>query len=57
MALVKHPEHGNKHVTDEEAVKLAADGWITWPRKSDVKGPRGQKLRPVAKVNIVPPKR
>lgn len=57
MALVKHKEHGNKHVTDEEAVKLAADGWVRWPRKVELKGPRGPKLVPAVTTKIVPPKR
>lgn len=43
MPLVKHPEHGNKHVTDAEVAKLVAEGWAVWPRASEVKGQRGNK--------------
>lgn len=32
MHYVKHPEHGNRHVTDEELPALIADGWVKWPR-------------------------
>jgi hypothetical protein len=39
MALVKHPEHGNKHVSEEEAAKLESEGWVRWPRTKEQKGP------------------
>ncbi len=49
MALVKHPEHGNKHVTEEEAVKLVTEGWVKWPRTTEEKGPRRENRNTLSK--------
>lgn len=46
MVLVKHPEHGNKHVTEEEALKLTSEGWVKWPRTTEQKGPRRENPKP-----------
>jgi hypothetical protein len=32
MVLVKHPEHGARHVADGEVAALVAAGWTRWPR-------------------------
>lgn len=37
MAYVKHPEHGNKHVSDHEVAALVARGWVKWPRAPEDK--------------------
>jgi hypothetical protein len=37
MPYVKHPEHGNKHVSAEEAKKLVSEGWVSWPRSREEK--------------------
>jgi len=37
MPLVKHPAHGNKHVTDAEVPALVEKGWVKWPRSKDEK--------------------
>ncbi len=37
MTLVKHPEHGNKHVAESEVADLVAAGWSQWPRKAEEK--------------------
>jgi hypothetical protein len=44
MAYVKHPEHGNKHVSADEAQALTLDGWVIWPRTKDQKA--GIKTQP-----------
>lgn len=40
MHYVKHAEHGNKHVTDDELPGLLADGWVKWPRTREQKEAR-----------------
>ncbi len=37
MAYVKHPEHGNKHVPDEDVAALIEQGWVKWPRSVEEK--------------------
>ncbi|MCW1958306.1 MAG: hypothetical protein KIH64_007130 [Mycobacterium sp.] len=37
MAYVKHPLHGNRHVSDAEADAMVAAGWVKWPRPWAVK--------------------
>jgi hypothetical protein len=37
MAYVKHPEHGNKHVPDDQVEALVAQGWVKWPRTKEQK--------------------
>lgn len=37
MAYVKHHEHGNKHVPDDEVESLQALGWVKWPRTKEQK--------------------
>jgi hypothetical protein len=37
MKYVKHPEHGNRHIPDEEVDTYVADGWVVWPRPAHVK--------------------
>lgn len=37
MVYVKHPEHGNKHVSPEEAAALVQEGWVIWPRTKEQK--------------------
>lgn len=37
MTYIKHPEHGNKHVSAEEAEQLVAEGWEIWPRSKEAK--------------------
>lgn len=37
MVYVKHPEHGNKHVSREEAEQLVTEGWVVWPRSKEAK--------------------
>ena len=37
MVLVKHPEHGARHVADGEVAALVAAGWTKWPRSAEEK--------------------
>lgn len=37
MPYLKHPELGNKHVSDEEAEALEAQGWTRFPRSKEAK--------------------
>jgi hypothetical protein len=37
MTFIKHPEHGNKHVSADEAAASVRDGWVIWPRSKEVK--------------------
>jgi hypothetical protein len=37
MVYVKHPQHGNKHVSAEEAAVLVQEGWVIWPRTKEQK--------------------
>jgi hypothetical protein len=37
MVLVKHPEHGVRHVPDGEVAALVAAGWTKWPRSAEEK--------------------
>lgn len=37
MTYIKHPEHGNRHVSPEEAEKLVSEGWVIWPRSKEAK--------------------
>ena len=37
MAYLKHPEHGNKTVTDAEVPALVLQGWVKWPRTAEEK--------------------
>ena len=38
MFLVKHKEHGNRHVASlDEAKALQGQGWTKWPRTKDEK--------------------
>jgi hypothetical protein len=34
MIYVKHPEHGNRHISDEDVAAYVADGWVVWPRSA-----------------------
>lgn len=53
MIYVKHPEHGNKHVSAEEAEKLVAEGWVIWPRSKEAKA-GFQLTYPVESTDIAP---
>ena len=37
MVYVKHPEHGNKHISAEEVNSHVANGWVVWPRPASMK--------------------
>lgn len=37
MRYLKHPQHGNKHVSEAEAPALIAAGWVAWPRTKEQK--------------------
>jgi hypothetical protein len=37
MAYLKHPQHGNRHVGEEEAIELEAQGWTRFPRSAEDK--------------------
>jgi len=62
MVYVKHPEHGNRHVSAEKAQALAREGWVIWPRSKeqkagiaapDVPVPAGPVVLPVLNVEQV----
>jgi hypothetical protein len=37
MPYLKHPEHGNRHVGEDEACELEARGWTRFPRSAEDK--------------------
>jgi len=37
MVYVKHPEHGNRHVSADEAKALTREGFVIWPRSKEQK--------------------
>jgi len=62
MVYVKHPEHGNRHVSASEAARLMHSGWVIWPRSKeqkagiaapDVPVPAGPVVLPVLDVEQV----
>ena len=50
MPYLKHPEHGNRHVVEEEACALEAQGWTRFPRSAEAKA-----LGAWLPVNVEPP--
>lgn len=43
MVLVKHKDHGNKHVNEAEVAALLPKGWVVWPRPDEQKIPKAKK--------------
>lgn len=56
MKYVKHPTFGNRHVSDEEAPALVAEGWVIWPRTKEQKEGLAapQATAPVADLLVKP---
>jgi hypothetical protein len=45
MVLVKHPEHGVRHVPDGEVAALVSAGWVKWPRSREEKEGKGMEWK------------